>query len=254
VPLSPQGREALLALVRRQAARKAAASRAAGKGKKREDPLLEAIRSGEPDRLDRFTLERIDPKRLQAALPIWRQAPAKVKAHLLRVPRELLSEEIWWEALRAWGEAGCRPRYEEPVPVDLLQELSPGGRLQLLRAVLHRQAVLDRLPADEELGPLLLEPLFQDQEATAAVRNGLRLLAWKEELEALAQEAAPPLPEDLARQLAFYCQWGCRGHSEEAVKAALQLRETIAAWPEATRRAAARAILEAVDFTALFPW
>lgn len=214
--LSTAGRAALLAVIRSQASKKAAITRkqqhqqAAAASTPSEpstgtppnpppapqiDPLLKAIRSGNPARFQPFFLPRLDPARVRAVLPEWLTAPDSVKALLLRIPGLPLDAKR--PALEAWADTHCYIHPIDPVDTSLLARLSPTTLDKVLTSWLRNTLQLTPSPDDAALQNPLFCLALDHPDRAMWLRNGIHLRRWLTQLKDLLSTPPPsPIPSD----------------------------------------------------------
>lgn len=213
---STAGRAALLAVIRSQASKQAAITRkqrhqqAAAAPTPSEpstgtppspppapkiDPLLKAIRSGNPARFQPFFLPRLDPARVRAVLPEWLTAPSPVKALLLKIPGLPLDAKLL--ALEAWADTHCYVHPVDPVDTSLLARLSPTTLDKVLTSWLRNTLQLTPSPDDAALQNPLFCLALDHPDRAMWLRNGIHLRRWLTQLKDLLSTPPPsPIPSD----------------------------------------------------------
>lgn len=243
--LSTASRTTLLTLIRSRASKKAAVTRKQQQQSTQSlgtpipspkiDPLLSAIRSGDPARLNHFQLRDLDPARVRTMLSDWLAAPNSVKASLLQTRSLPLDAKLL--ALEAWVASNHWDTPVDPVEASLLERLSTAALDIVLTCWIRGRLQLTPIPDEAAL----LTPLFRlalDHPARAAwIRNGVRLMRWLTQLNALASTLTPPqpLPDDPeARWIHLLAEHFDTGITQTL---GIALMDAYSAWPPLRQRA-----------------
>lgn len=172
---------------------------------KHTDPLLAAIAAEDSSRLRKLDLERIKPDRWEKAKELWlTSTDAKVKAHLTRLPLELIRPHMK-EALEAEAEAGLNSwelrQKSWAVPKAVLKELSPSALVYHLTSFIQETGKVDapitQADLTDELIPVLVAAAVMDDKA-AKVAGWLDGLRKARKVVQFRSEAVRMTPEETA--------------------------------------------------------
>jgi len=253
--VSEPGRAAILTAIRSRASKKAAATRkertqrtSAPQGSptppsatsptsapRKIDPLLAAIRSGDPGRLSYFALDTLDPARVKAVLPEWLSAPDGVQALLLKVRG--LPLEAKRDAIEAWATSEAWVSPADPIELCLLDRLSPAAADKVLSRFLHNWLRLEPAPNEAALQNALFRLALDNPSQATWLAQGFRLHAWLGQLTSLASpDGRREIPQDPE---ARWIQLVAKGTASVTRAMALALLAAFPTWPANRQQALA---------------
>jgi len=189
--LPPDARERLKRLIRSQAAVKAAATRRqnslSGSPKRRKspklveiDPIERAIQLEDRSMLDRYLPSLTDKARFERLLPLWLRAKPYMKARLLDVRSDLLSEEAIREGLEAWiaGANTWSKPVDLRIPKHVFASLPVDSRTKGILCWLTQKIVLDEEPTDTEIDVWVFEAHLANVDLAAETTRWVSIFRW----------------------------------------------------------------------------
>lgn len=157
----------IVKLRRRAGIYKAKETRKNGVIKQKTDPLLDAIKSNDPQRLNYFRLDELKRERFFSVLPEWLKANDKVKSRILETPYvKELNEKQYLQVLKSWlKDSYWHCRDVECLKLETLRNLDAEEWYHAIEKFLNgRINAIEPLPSLDEVKQMLLPKLLSNSE------------------------------------------------------------------------------------------